>query len=331
MRPINLLMLLGVTCVCIVLAAPMIGPHAVSISTMLHPAGSGIEHTIFWQIRVPRVLTSLLAGGALALSGMAFQAMFRNPLATPFTLGVSSGASFGAVLGIRLGVTFSLLGISGISICAFVGAVLSILIVYGLTCLRGSFSIYRMLLAGVAMSFFFSSMILFLQYTANLHDSFRLIRWMMGGLGQVGYDETLNILPFFVVGVVILLGHVNELNLLATGEDLAQSRGVAVQRTRNVLFFSISLMVGSVVAVCGPIGFIGMMVPHMCRLVFGPNHRYLLPASLLAGGAFLTICDTVARTVFIPAEIPVGVITSMLGGPFFIWLLFSRSARRFGI
>ncbi len=308
----------------VALIAPFIGMERIAPSEVLRPAQGSVEPAIFWQIRVPRVATAFVAGAVLAVCGMAFQAMFRNPLATPFTLGVSSGASLGAAIYVRLGIYFSVFGIGGASVAAFIGAFAAMTTVYGLTRARGGFSSTTLLLAGVAMSFFFSSLILAIQYTASLHDSFRLIRWMMGGLAMVGYGSLLNMLPFALPGVAILAFMTQELNLIATGEDLAASRGVDVARTKQVLFFAVTLAVGGVVAICGPIGFVGMMAPHMCRLMIGEDHRALFPATLLFGGAFLTVCDAVGRTVAAPAEAPVGVITALIGGPFFLWLLFRR-------
>ncbi len=301
--------------------APFVGTYDVPVSTLwdnTDPAAS----TVLWQIRIPRVSIGFLAGAALAVSGMAFQAMFRNPLATPFTLGVASGASLGAVLYIHLGLSFTLWKVSGGSVFALAGAMVSILLVYGLTRLRRGFSTTTMLLAGVAISFFFSSLILFIQYLGDFTQTFRMIRWVMGGLDRgVGFDDLLSVLPCVVVGSLVLLYLTHEMNLLATGEELAASRGVEVNRTKLALFLAASLMVGAVVAVCGPIGFVGLMAPHICRLLIGPDHRYLTPATLVFGGTFLTICDTVARTVMAHTELPVGIITALLGGPFFLWLL----------
>ncbi len=301
--------------------APLVGMRMTPLSAIFNPAAGGKESEIFWMLRMPRVCVSFLAGAALAVSGMSFQALFRNPLATPFTLGVSSGAALGAAIYIRAGLSVALLGIPGISISAFTGAALSILLVYGFTRLRSGFTTATMLLAGVAISFFFSSVNLFTQYISDFTQTFRIIRWLMGGLEVVGFRSVLDMLPFVVVGALVIFYLTHELNLLATGEEIAASRGVNIQFVRRAIFFATSLMVGGVVAVCGPIGFVGMMSPHICRLIIGPDHRYLAPATLLFGGAFLTVCDTFARTIIAPAEIPVGVITALLGGPFFIWLL----------
>ena len=322
-----MLAVLALLALAVLSAAPLIGMSHIPLSAILSPGG-GTESDIFWRFRVPRVATSFLAGAALAVSGMAFQAMFRNPLATPFTLGVSSGASLGAALYVLSGLQVALLGVSGISIAAFAGALVSIVLVYGLTRAKKGLSTSTMLLAGVAVSFFFSSVILFIQYISDFTNTFIILRWIMGGLTTVGYDSVLDVLPFALCGAAIVLYLTHELNLMTTGEDLAASRGVNVKTTKQVLFFATSLMVGGVVAICGPIGFVGMMSPHICRLLIGPDHRYLTPATLLFGGVFLTFCDVLARTLIAPAEIPVGVITALLGGPFFIWLLLSASAER---
>lgn len=279
------------------------------------------ELNIFWQMRLPRILTAFIAGAGLALSGMAFQAMFRNPLATPFTLGVSSGASLGVAIYIRTGLAISIIGISGTSLAAFLGALLALSTVYGLTRLKGGFASATLLLAGVAVSFCFSSLILFMQYLADLQHSFEIVRWLMGSLNVTGYHPLLNIFPFVAVGCAMLLFLSHELNLLMTGEDLAASRGANVARVKKLIFVAASLMVGGVVAFCGPIGFIGMIVPHTCRLLIGSNHRYLMPATFLAGGSFLALCDMLSRTIITEAEMPVGIITALLGGPFFICLL----------
>lgn len=311
--------------------APMVGMKTLPLSAVLHPESGTLESNIFWMIRIPRMLVSFIAGAALAVSGMTFQAVFRNPLATPFTLGVASGASLGTAIYIRFGLVFHFWGISGLSLSAFAGAVLSIVLVYGLTRAGRGFSTTTVLLAGVAVSFFFSSVILFLQYMSSFSHSFRILRWLMGGIETAGFESLLNMTPFVVAGSAIIFCMTRELNLLMTGEELAAGRGVNVENTKRILFFATSLMVGGVVAVCGPIGFIGMMVPHICRLLIGADHRYLTAFTLLFGGSFLTLCDTLARTIVAPAEMPVGIITALLGGPFFVWLLLGRSASRGGM
>jgi len=327
-RPLAGLLLFLLFAAAVLVLAPFIGMEWIAPGDVLGAGAKPVEAKIFWHIRVPRVLVAFLAGGGLALCGMTFQALFRNALATPFTLGVSAGASLGAALCVWIGLGVGWLAMSGVTLAAFLGAVGSMALVYGLTRIKGGFSTATLLLAGVAVNFTFGSLILFVQYISNLHDAFRILRWMMGGLEVSGYGDVLVVAPFVVLGTGVLLYLVHDLNLLTTGEDLARSRGVPVGRTRGVLFVVTSLIVGGVVAVCGPIGFVGMMAPHICRLLIGADHRVLAPASLLFGGGFLVLCDCVARTVMAPAEMPVGILTAMLGGPFFVWLLVSRSYGR---
>ena len=321
---------LFVLAVVVAAGAPLLGGERIPLDVLWRADADQTQLAILWKIRIPRVAMAFLAGSALATAGMTFQAMFRNPLATPFTLGVASGASLGAVVCLHQGWSFACLrcmGISSVSACAFGGSLVTVLLVYGLTRAKRGFSTATMLLAGVAVSFFFSSLILFLQYLSDLAQMFRMLRWVMGGLNHVvDFDDVLNVLPLAVSGCLIVVYLTHELNLITTGEELATSRGVNVHRLKKMLFFAASLMVGGVVAFCGPIGFVGLMAPHICRLLIGPDHRYLTPATLLFGGAFLVICDTVARTFMAPTEIPVGIVTALLGGPFFIWLLLSRTS-----
>ena len=320
---IGVLLLLAVAVLCY---APFQGMEPIPLRALWGGVDEPSQVFILWQLRIPRVLMAFIAGTALATSGMAFQAMFRNPLATPFTLGVSSGASLGAAVSIQQHWVFAILGMSSVSLSAFLGAVVSILLVYGLTAgSRQGSSTATMLLAGVAVSFFFSSVILFLQYISDFTQTYQMLRWVMGGLNSiVSFGDVLNVFPFMVAGCLIVWYLTHELNLLATGEEFAFSHGVNVNQTKLLLFFAVSLMVGSVVAVCGPIGFVGLMVPHICRLLVGPDHRYLFPATWIFGGAFLVICDTVSRSLMAPMELPVGILTALLGGPFFLWLLLAR-------
>ena len=328
MKKGTILLLLGFCAALALVFAPVIGIKTISPVSFLRPFSEDMDAYIFWKIRMPRALTAFFAGTAFSVSGMAFQAMFRNPLATPFTLGVASGAAFGAAMYMWIGFSFAFLGISGISISSFLGSLLSIMVVYGVTRVKRGFSTPTMLLTGVAVSFFFSSVILFIQYMSDFTQSFRIIRWLMGGFEIVGFGSFFNMAPFVVVGIAIVFYLTNELNLIATGEDIAISRGVNVRVTKTILFLATSLMISGVVSICGPIAFVGMMSPHICRLIIGTNHKYLAPATLIFGGMFLTLCDALSRTIIAPAEIPVGVITALLGGPFFLWLLLSGSSER---
>ncbi len=276
---------------------------------------------ILLKLRIPRVLTAFFAGAALAASGMIFQALFRNPLATPFTLGVSGGAALGATLYIRFGAPLLLFGISGTSLAGFAGAGGAVLLVYGLTRMKSSFSSSTLLLAGIAVNLFFSSLILLMQYFSDPGETFRIIRWLMGGFSVVGFTTPINLAIFVSIGVLIAAFLTREMNLLLTGEELAGARGVAVERTKKLLFLSASLMTGAAVAFCGPVAFVGLMVPHIGRRLIGSDHRKLFPAVILFGGAFMVVCDGLARTLVAPVEMPSGLITALLGGPFFIWLL----------
>lgn len=316
-----MLIVLLATAIAVLALSPLFGMEFIPFNA------TGQEREILTGIRIPRVLCAFAAGAMLSLSGMSFQSLFRNPLATPFTLGVSSGAALGAALFIRFGVAFTILGISGTSIAAFGGALLSILLVYGLTRLKGGFSTPTLLLSGIAISFFFSSLILFIQYISGLTHSFRIVHWMMGSLATTDYSKLGNLLPFLAVGGLLLSFLHREMNLFMVGEDIAISRGVNTRLVKKLIFLAASLMVGGVVAVCGPIGFVGMMSPHICRLLVGADHRFLTPASFLFGGLFLALCDTLTRVLSgwsSGAELPVGVLTALLGGPFFIILLLNR-------
>jgi len=317
------LLVLGTMC-----GVPWIGEKSFGLDVLTRPFSLELDSVIFWQIRLPRMLLAFLAGMGLSLGGVAFQAMFRNPLATPFTLGVAGGASLGVALWVQLGLSFVFMGISGVSLAAMAGAIMSITLLYGIAKASGKMSPMTMLLGGVAMSFFFSSLIMMIQFMMDYANSFRVVHWLMGDIGRANADSVLQVFPFVASGGLICMYLRRELNLLSISDDLAASRGVNVELVRMVLFFAVSLMVAGIITVCGPIGFVGIMAPHMCRLIFGANHRILVPVSALFGGVFLTWCDTLARTISTSAEVPVGVITALLGGPFFLWLLFKGNHAR---
>jgi iron complex transport system permease protein len=291
---------------------------------MLGNTGMPTEDVLL-KFRIPRVLTAFIAGVALATSGMIFQALFRNPLATPFTLGVSGGAALGAQLWIRFGIVATAAGIAGTSLAGFGGAIAAVLLVYGMARAKGGFATDTLLLAGVAVNFFFGSLLLLIQYLSDAGEIFRMVRWLMGSFSVIGFSTPISLSLFVVAGLSICGLLTREMNLLLTGDELAGARGVDVHRTRKQLFFAASLMTGAAVAFCGPIGFVGMMVPHICRKLFGSNHRTLLPAVILFGGLFMTACDGLARILLAPSELPVGLVTALLGGPFFIGLLLRKS------
>jgi iron complex transport system permease protein len=318
-RPALAVGLLAGIWVVVLLVAPLLGSQPLDLAELL--AGDGTTGAIFWQLRLPRVLLAVLAGGVLAVSGVAFQSLFRNPLAEPYTLGVAGGAALGAVLALQL---VGGAGFFAVAAAAFAGALAVSAIILGLASTRHGLETGTLLLAGIAISLSCSALILFVQYLADFTRTFRMVRWMMGGLAVVGYSELLWLLPWAVLAVGMVLAHRWELNLLLTGEELAASRGVDLMRLRLLVLGATSLAVGALVAVAGPIGFVGLIVPHILRRWVGHDHLHLVPACLFGGGAFLAICDLGARTVMAPAELPVGVLTALLGGPFFLWLLVLR-------
>lgn len=321
-RPRLALVLLAVLALAALVGGPLVGSQEVSLAEVLR--GEPTAAAIFWQLRLPRVLLALLAGAGLAVSGLGFQTLFRNELAEPYTLGVASGAALGAVLALRLEESAALLGLPVIALASFAGALGATALVVGLSLRRREDATSTLLLAGIAVSLSCSAIILFLQYLADSTQTFRMVRWMMGGLSVVGYGEVLWVLPWVLGGSALLLVLRWDLNLLLLGEELAASRGVDLGRLRVKVLLATSLMIGALVAVTGPIGFVGLMVPHILRRWVGHDHLYLAPACVLGGGAFLVLCDLVARTVMAPAELPVGVLTALLGGPFFLWLLVWR-------
>lgn len=284
--------------------------------------GDPTATTIFWQIRAPRVLVALLAGSVLALGGATFQTLFRNPLAEPYTLGVAGGAALGAVIALRLGGEHA--GLAWVAGAAFLGALAASTLVLALGSAAGPGGGGTLLLAGVAVSFSCSALILFLQYVSDANQTFRIVRWMLGGLGVVGYREVLWLLPAAVVLALALRRRRWELNLLLLGEELAASRGLDLAALRRELVVVVSLAVGAMVAVTGPLGFVGLVVPHLVRRLVGSDHLGVVPACFFAGGAFLALCDLAGRAVLAPAELPVGILTAMLGGPFFLWLVLTR-------
>ncbi len=321
-RPAAAVGLLAAGWLAVLLTAPLVGSQPLDLGGLL--AGNETAGAILWQLRLPRVLMALLAGGVLAVSGAAFQALFRNPLAEPYTLGVASGAALGAVMALQLVGDAGFLAVAG---AAFAGALAVSGLILGLASTRRGLETGTLLLAGIAISLSCSALILFVQYLADFTGTFRMVRWMMGGLAVVGYGELLWLLPWVLLAAGMVLAHRWELNLLLTGEELAASRGVDLMRLRLLVLGATSLAVGALVAVAGPIGFVGLIVPHVLRRWVGHDHLHLVPACLFGGGAFLAICDLAARTVMAPAELPVGVLTAILGGPFFLWLLVLRRTR----
>ena len=307
------------------LLAPLVGSTHINLLRAFDPSipfEQNVDAQIFFVARLPRVLSGALVGASLAAAGVIFQALLRNPLATPFTLGVSAGASLGAMLVIILGVSISIGPFSAVPLASFAGAAVGTAIVYWLaTPYRRAMSTEVLLLAGVTLNSFFSALIVFVQYFADFTQAYRAARWLMGDLDIGGFQQIVTALPFVAAAFAMFAVLPAALNLLSLGADAAAARGVDVIRAQRLAFFSASLATGAAVSLAGPIGFIGIVVPHLVRLIVGADHRIVLPASALFGAAFLVACDLAARTLLAPVEIPVGVVTAMIGGPFFLWLL----------
>lgn len=286
---------------------------------------SSADYQIF-MVRLPRVLGAMLVGAALAGAGCVLQALFRNPLAEPFTLGISSGASLAAVLAIRLGIEATFGG-AGVGVAALVGSICSLMLVERLGRIGKHLPPATLVLAGVTISMFCSSASVLIQYTSDFTDVSHMLAWMIGGLDSIRIVSVQYAAVPIGLGLVILFAYGRELNALAAGPDVAASLGVAVSRTQFLLFVVASLLVGCAIALAGPIGFVGLIVPHTLRAVLGPDHRLLLPASMFGGAVLLILCDTLARTVIAPAHLPTGAVTAVLGGPFFILILVGQKRR----
>ncbi len=307
--------------VAVAVGMPLIGPASIDFHRVW--AGASPDAEIFYYARLPRVLLALVAGGALSVTGVLFQALVRDALADPYVLGVAGGASLGAVLAICFGWQGAA-GVSGVWLAASAGAAAALFLVLAIASQGGRMSSFTLLLAGITINSICAAAILFLHNIVEFSQSFVVLRWLMGGTQPVEYS-TVAWLAVVVVAVLVgMMRRAREWNLLAVGEEWAAARGVPVQRLMVTGFIAGSLLTGAVTAVTGPIGFVGLIVPHALRLRWGADHRFLIPAAFLVGAAFLAVCDALARTVMAPAEIPVGVITAMLGGPFFITLLRSR-------
>lgn len=314
-------LLVVVTC----LVSPLVGSTPISLARVFDraiPFSENVDAQIFFVARMPRVLAGAIVGAALAAAGVVFQALLRNALATPFTLGVSAGASLGAMLAIVFGATISAGPLSAVPLASLAGAAMAAAIVYRLATMQDrAMSTTVLLLAGVTLNSFFSALILFVQYIADFAQVYRATRWIMGDLDVGSFEPIVAALPMLIVAFVMFAWLPSSLNLLSVGADAASARGVDVGRAQRLAFVSASLATAAAVSLAGPIGFIGIVVPHLVRLIVGVDHRLVLPASALFGAAFLVVCDLAARTLLSPLEIPVGVITAMLGGPFFLWLL----------
>jgi len=321
-RFVRVLLVLTALLVVAVLGSALIGSEHIDLLRALSPGGEqNVDAVILFRIRLPRALMAVVVGGALAAAGTVLQALLRNPLAEPHLLGVSGGAAFGGVVALILGGASGVLPAFLVPVGSFAGALATMVIVYRLGTVHGRLQPYTFLLAGVVCNAFTGALIMALNAVADFFQAHGILFWLMGSLQAQSYWLVAASAVYLVVGVVWLLRHTRELNVLSLGEESAAQLGVHVARTRRVAFAVSSLLVGAAVSVSGMIGFVGLIVPHVARLLIGADYRLLLPASVLLGGIFLLLADTVARSAFGATEIPVGVVTALCGGPFFIYLL----------
>lgn len=316
---------------CLVAAAALtLGSAAIGLGeiarVLRHPwqAWTDLAATVVLGLRLPRILLAAMAGAGLAVAGAAFQALTRNPLADPAILGVSSGAAFGVVVAQVLGLGALPFGFVPLAAFAFGGALLAATAVYLIASVGGRLPIQTLLLAGVITGLFFSSVITLVVSLLDFGRLGGIIHWLLGSLSPVGYGGLEVMAVALAIGVGIVYAQARSLNLLALGEESALQLGVEAERVKRLIFLAASLLTGAVVAFTGPIGFVGLIVPHAVRMLFGSDHRLLIPAAVLSGAGFLVLADGLARTLVRPAELPVGVITSFCGAPFFIYLLRTR-------
>jgi iron complex transport system permease protein len=327
-RLVRTIIAFGTLAAAAIVLAPLIGSTSISLRRAFDwstPFRDNTDAQIFFVARLPRTLAGACVGASLAASGVVFQGLLRNPLATPFTLGVSAGAALGAMLAITFDWSLAAAGISAVPLASFVGSFTAVAIVYVLSRAKHrGLSTNVLLLAGVTLNAFFSALILFVQYFADYTDTYRTLRWLMGDLDISSYGPLLAAAPLLVISFIVFAWLARPLNLLSIGDDTAESRGLNVAAAQRAAFLSASLATGAAVSVGGPIGFVGIIVPHLVRLIVGPDHRLVLPAATLFGAAFLVGCDVLSRTLIAPVTLPVGVIDTIIGGPFFLWLLIRR-------
>ncbi len=331
-RLVAALAVLGGAMAALGIGALFIGSAPVSPSAVLavltgRGATAPMDQVVVLSLRLPRIAAAILAGGALAVAGVGFQGLTRNPLAEPSVLGVSSGAAFGVVMAQVFGLRAGLAETLGLTAFAFAGAFVAGTAVYAIAARAGGLVVHTLILAGVIVGIFFSSAITVLISIVDFDRLGGVIHWLLGNLAPLP-PAALGVFALVaVVGFWLVFGQSRQLNLIALGEEGALQLGVDAERVKRRIFAGAALLTAAVVAFVGPIGFVGLIVPHALRMVLGPDNRVLVPAAVAGGGLFLLAADTLARNVIAPAELSVGVITSFCGAPFFVYLLRSRAGR----
>jgi iron complex transport system permease protein len=289
----------------------------------------GIDETyqiIILNLRLPRILLAALVGAGLSVVGTSFQGIFKNPMADPYVLGISSGAALGATLTIAFGAKVTFFGLSFITINAFIGAIVTTYIVYSIARVGSKVSSVTLLLAGVASSYLLSS-IISLVMIFKREDIEKIVMWTMGSLSTASFDQVLILLIVIIPSIAVIYFFSRDMNIMLLGEDSARSLGVEVEKVKKIILLISTFMVAAVVSFTGIIGFVGLIIPHTIRMIFGPSHKVLIPFAALLGAIFLIICDALARTIIPPSEIPVGIITSIFGVPFFLYLLYKTKKK----
>lgn len=276
--------------------------------------------TILFSLRLPRTALMALVGAALSISGAGYQGLLRNPLADPYLIGVASGAGLGAVAAMSLRWPYTFAGLLVVPVAAFVGALLTVVIVYQLARVGRSLPVSNMILAGVAVSSFATALTSFMMINAS-GELRRALIWLLGGATTSGWQPVLAVLPYMLIGVGLLLVSGHALNVMQFGDEQAQQLGLPVERVRRVVIFAASLATAAAISFAGIIGFVGLIVPHLVRILWGSDYRRILPISALIGAGLLLSADVIARVIMAPAELPVGVITALAGAPFFLWVL----------
>lgn len=329
---VSSLFLLAVILAFVCIAAASIGSVNIPLSAIVTGALNDQQEAVLFSIRFPRVVLAAIVGAALAVSGAALQGLFRNPLADPSLIGILSGAALAvAAVIVFAGPSQGYFGLYRLSIAAFTGGLVTSVLIFRFARLAGTFSVTYMLLAGIAIGAIAEGGRGFIAYLSDDAQLRALTFWAMGNLGDALWPAVLVVMSITIPATVILVRNARALNLLLLGENEARHLGVDAERLKYVIIICTALSVGAAVAVSGIIGFVGLVVPHLIRLTIGPDHRLLIPGSALLGAILLIIADTFARTVVSPAEMPVGIITSIIGGPFFLWLLIKQYSGRFGI
>jgi iron complex transport system permease protein len=331
-RLMVMLAMFGALAVIAVLLAPLVGSTRISLARAFDRTVPFTENTdaqIFFVARMPRVLAAVVVGAALAAAGTVLQALFRNPLAAPETMGVSAGASLGATLAIFFDLSAGFGPYSAVAVASLCGALSAMAVVYLLASApRRPMSTAVLLLAGVSLNALISGLIVFVQYLADYTQTFRVMRWLVGDLDIGSFGPVWSAASLLGIVLVLMAPLASTLNVLTLGTAAAATRGVNVDRAQRLAFFIASLATSTAVSLAGPIAFVGIVVPHLVRLIVGVDHRIVLPAAALFGATFLITCDVIARTIIAPVELPVGIVTAVIGGPFFLWLLVRKMSLR---